>query len=267
MLKVPSSMMYCFVALATSQLFATSARAAIKSEPVQYQSGDTTCKSVLYYDDAVSGKRPGILVFPEWWGLTDYPKHRAEQLAQLGYVAMAVDIYGNGKVTDDAKEAGAWAGPFRQDRSLLRQRVTSALDALKARREVDDSKIAAIGYCFGGTAALELARSGADVVGIVGFHAGLDTPTPQDAKNIKGKVLICNGGDDAFTPPEVKAAFEKEMRDGKVDWQMIDYGGAVHAFTNPDADRHGTANIAYNKQADERSWEAMKTFFKEIFGG
>jgi len=217
--------------------------------------------------DSISGKRPGVLVAPEWWGLNDYAKSRARQLAGLGYVALAMDPYGAGKATQDPREAGKLAGALRAgDRTELRERAAAALDLLKKNEYVDPARVAAIGYCFGGTTVLELARSGADVVGVVSFHGGLSTAHPEEAKNIKAKVLVCHGADDTFESPAEIQAFQQEMRDGKVDWQMNIYSGAVHAFTNPDADKFGIKGIAYNAEADHRSWQAMKDFFAEIFG-
>jgi dienelactone hydrolase len=237
----------------------------IVTKAIDYQQGGQALEGWLAYDDSVKEPRPGILVFPEWWGLTDYPKHRAEQLAKLGYVAFAADMYGKGITTDDPNQAGQLAGKVKGDIDLLRARANAALDQLKSAPGVDPKQIAAIGYCFGGTVALELARSGADLAGVVSFHGGLDTPRPDDAKNIKGKILVCSGGDDAFVSPQQIAVFEDEMRKGNVDWQVIVYGGAHHAFTNPDADRHHIPNIGYNAAADHRSWAAMQDFFDEIF--
>jgi dienelactone hydrolase len=245
-------------------LLAGTARAALKTEVVKYKVGDVECQGFLAYDDQ-GGKRPGILVAPEWWGLTDYAKHRAEQLAGLGYVAFAMDPYGDGQTTDDPQEAGKLAGALKKNVPLLRERAEAALDLLSKQPTVDPDKLAAIGYCFGGTTVLELARSGADLKGVVAFHAGLATPNPKDAENIKGKVLICHGGDDKFESPEEIATFQQSMRDAKVDWEMNIYGGAVHAFTNPEADKHGIPGIAYNEKADHRSWQAMQDFFHEIF--
>jgi len=247
-------------------VFSTIAAAAIKTETITYKQGDTTLKGVIAYDDATQDKRPGVLVFPEWWGLTDYPKHRAEQLAKLGYVAFAADMYGDGKATDTAKEAGQWAGEVKGDNAMLRARAAAALDQLKADPRVDASRIAAIGYCFGGTVSLELARAGAPLAAVVSFHGDLSTKQPNDAANIKAKVLICTGGDDAFVPPAQITAFEEEMRNAKVDYQVIVYGGAHHAFTNPDADRHNIDNIKYSESADKRSFAAMKALFDEVFG-
>ena len=259
-------MSFKFLLVCCASLFPTLGYGEIVTKPIDYQEGSQALKGWLAYDDSSKDLRPGILVFPEWWGLTDYPKHRAEQLAKLGYVAFAADMYGKGVTTDDPNQAGQLAGKVKGDIDLLRARASAALDQLKNAPGVDAKRMAAIGYCFGGTVALELARSGADLAGVVSFHGGLDTPRPDDAKNIKGKILICTGGDDAFIPPHQIAAFEDEMRKGNVDWQVIVYGGAHHAFTNPDVDRHHIPNIGYNAAADHRSWAAMQEFFDEIFG-
>jgi dienelactone hydrolase len=241
------------------------AHGEIVKTTVHYRQGDTDLEGFLVYDNSVQTPRPGVLVFPEWWGLNDYPKHRAEQLAQLGYVAFAADMYGNDQVTDAADVAAKWMGGVRGDVDLMRARAKAALDVLAKDPHVDASRIAAIGYCFGGTVALELARSGAPIAGVVSFHGGLDTTRPDDASNIKGKILVCTGGDDAFVPAAQVEAFEDEMRQGHVNWQVIVYGGAHHAFTNPQADSHHIPNIAYNADADRRSWAAMRGFFEELF--
>jgi dienelactone hydrolase len=237
---------------------------AIHTETVDYKQGDATLEGVLVYDDANKDKRPGILVVHQWFGLTDYEKRRATQLAQLGYVAFCADIYGKDSRPKNVSEAGAQAGKYKSDRALLRARVNAGLDELKKNQFVDTSHVAAIGYCFGGTTVMELARSGADLNGVVSFHGGLDSPTPSDGKNIKCKVLALAGADDPFQKPDDLTAFESEMRDNKVDWQIVFYGGAVHAFTQPDPG-FVNAGAKYNEKADKRSWEAMKTFFAEIF--
>lgn len=249
---------------ATVALAATTAQAQLHTETIEYKQGDTTMKGYLAYDGAQKGKRPGVLVVHEWWGLNDYPRMRADQLAKLGYIAFAADVYGDGVTTKDPQEAGKLAGKFRNDRALLRARANAALDTLKRQELCDPSHVAAIGYCFGGTTVLELARSGADLAGIVSFHGGLDTPT-RDAKNIKCKVLICHGADDPFASAADVAALQDEFRKAGIDWQMDIYGGAVHGFTNPANAGSTMQGVAYNERADKRSWEAMKTFFAEIF--
>jgi dienelactone hydrolase len=239
-------------------------QAAIHTETVEYKQGDATLEGFLAYDDSISGKRPGVLVVHQWFGLTDYEKRRAEQLASLGYVAFCADIYGKDSRPKDVQDAGVTAGKYKSDRKLLRERVNAGLNELRKNDLVDAKKIAAIGYCFGGTTVLELARSGADLNGVVSFHGGLDSPTPADGKNIKCKVLVLAGADDPFQKPEDLTTFENEMRDAKVDWQITFYGGAVHAFTQPNPG-FVNAGAKYNERADKRSWQAMKDFFAEIF--
>ena len=210
-------------------------------------------------------KRPAVLVVHQWKGLSDYEKKRAEMLAKLGYTVFAVDIYGKGVRPNNQQDAGAEAAKYKENRALLRARVNAGLDVLKNHPLTDPQRIAAIGYCFGGTTVLELARSGADISGVVSFHGGLSTPAPADAKNIKCKVLACHGADDPNVPQKEVEAFEEEMRQGKVDWQLIAYGGAVHAFTDWNAGNDNSKGVAYNEKADKRSWEAMKQFFSELF--
>jgi len=254
-----------FIPLFLALAGALSVHAKIVTQTVEYKQGDTTLEGYLAYDDAISGKRPGVLVVHQWMGLTDYEKHRAEQLAQLGYVAFCADIYGKGIRPKDTSEAGALAGKYKGDRALLRARVNAGLDALEKNEQVDPKRVAAIGYCFGGTTVIELARSGANIAGIVSFHGGLDSPTPADGKNIKCKVLVCHGADDPYVKPADLAAFEDEMRQANVDWTLIKYGGAVHSFTQPMAGNDNSKGAAYNERADRRSWAAMKMFFAGIF--
>ncbi|MDD5583670.1 MAG: dienelactone hydrolase family protein [Candidatus Omnitrophica bacterium] len=241
------------------------AYAGIHTETIEYKQGDTILEGYLAYDDSLKGKVPAVLIVHEWTGPGPYVKNRAQQLAGLGYVAFAVDVYGKGVRPKDKKEAGIQAGIYRANRPLMRQRVNAGLQELKKYKFVDSTRIAAIGYCFGGGAALELARSGAGIAGVVSFHGNLDTPYPEDAKNIKAKILVCHGADDPAVPEQQLAAFEKEMRAAKVDWQTNIYGNAVHSFTNPGSGNNPSSGAAYNEQADKRSWEAMKSFFNEIF--
>jgi dienelactone hydrolase len=245
-------------------LTSTHTLAAIRTRVVEYKQGNTVLEGYLAYDDAIKVKRPGVLVVHEWNGLQSYVKNRTEQLAKLGYVAFAADIYGKGIRPQNQKESGAQATLYRQNRPLLRERVKAGLAVLQKNPLTDTKRIAAIGYCFGGGTVLELARSGANIAGVVSFHGNLDTPNPNDAKNIKAKVLVLHGADDPFVPEEQLKAFETEMRQANVDWQLISYGGVVHAFTNP-VYKNDPKGAAYNALADKRSWEAMKQFFAEIF--
>lgn len=248
-----------------SLLWTALAHAAIRSETVEYTHEGTKLEGYYVYDDARQGPRPAILVAHQWKGLTGYEKRRAEMLAELGYVVFAVDIYGKGIRPETTQEAGKLAGQYKSDRNLLRGRVNAGLDKLKTYAQVDGAKIAAIGYCFGGTTVLELARSGAGVKGVVSFHGGLGSPTPADAKKIQCKVLALHGAEDPFVPAEEIAGFQKEMRDAGVDYQFVAYGGAVHSFTQKEAGNDNSKGAAYNETADRRSWEAMRTFFAELF--
>lgn len=251
--------------LLMSAFTSTFAFAQVHTETVEYKQDGTILEGFLAYKQDVGGKRGAVLVVPDWMGVSDHYKAVAAKLADLGYVAFVADIYGKGVRPANSQEAAAQAKKYKDDRQLMRQRVKAGLDELKKYDIVDPARMAAMGYCFGGTVVLELARSGADIRGVVSFHGGLATPTPQDAKNIKAKVLVLHGADDPFVPPEEVAAFEKEMRDGNVDWQMTFYGNAVHAFTAPAAGTDKTKGAAYEEKADKRSWEAMKSFFQEIF--
>ncbi len=244
---------------------AAPAAAAIKHEPVTYQHAGQTFRGDLVYDDALPGRRPGVLVVHEWMGLVPLTRQKAEAVAKLGYVALAADMYGEGRTAKDAKEAAQWATALRQDRALMRARAQAGLEALRTHPRVDGTQLAAMGYCFGGGVALELARSGAPLRGTVSFHGNLDTPNPADARNIKGQVLSLHGADDPFVPPAEVSAFQAEMRSAKVDWQMNSYGGAVHSFTNPAAGNDPSKGAAYNEKADQRSWEALTAFLKRLF--
>ena len=240
----------------------TSARAEIVFKPIEYKEGSTTLEGLWVHDDAVQGRRPSVLVVHQWKGLGDYEKKRAEMLAKLGYNVFAVDIYGKGIRPGNPKDAAAEAAKYKNDRALLRARVTAGLEQLKKLAPTDPKRITAIGYCFGGTTALELARSGADVAGVVSFHGGLGASGP--AKQIKAKVLALHGADDPFVPPDEVKAFEDEMRKARADWQLVAYGNSVHSFTDWNAGNDNSKGAAYNESADKRSWETMKQFFTEI---
>jgi dienelactone hydrolase len=247
-------------------VWAGRADAKVRTQVVEYKQGDAVLEGYLAYDDAWKGKHPGVLVVHAWMGLDDNAKKRAEMLARLGYVAFAADIYGKGIRPKTRDEAGNLAGKYKGDRKLLRERVNAGFEALLHQPNVDASKTAAIGYCFGGTSVIELARSGAKVSGIVSFHGGLDSPSPADAKSITGKVLVLHGAADPFEKPADFAAFQKELADANVDWQLVAYGGAVHCFTDQSAGRDASTGCAYDPVADARSWAAMRAFFDELFG-
>ena len=241
------------------------AKAGLHTEVIGYKHGDEAMEGYLAFEGAGKGKRPGVIVVHAWMGLDAYARKRTEQLAKLGCIAFAIDMYGKGVKARDAEEAARLAGIYRADRGLMRSRANAGLDVLKKHSVTDAKRTAAMGYCFGGGVALELARSGADIAGLVSFHGNLDTPDPGDARNIKGKVLILHGADDPFVPSQQVVAFQDEMRKANVDWQMVIYGSAVHAFTDPGSGNDPSRGAAYNEKADRRSWDAMKAFFAEIF--
>jgi dienelactone hydrolase len=242
--------------------------ATVKTEAIKYKAGDVVMRGYLAYPvDKIKDRLPGVLVFSEWQGLNDYAKRRAEELAGLGYVAFAADMYGDGRVAKDSNESAALSGALKQgDRTELLKRATAALVALKEQKHVDPARLAAIGYCFGGTVALELARSGADLRAVVTFHGGLDTPRQAEPGRIKAAILVCHGADDPYAPKAVVDAFQEEMRKSGVDWQMVLYGDAVHSFSNPTSGNDKSKGAAYNEKADRRSWALMQSFLRDIFG-
>jgi dienelactone hydrolase len=240
--------------------------AAIRSWEVTYRHGDQLLEGFIAWDQNVRGRRPGVLVFPDWMGVGPVGQEVARRLAQSGYVAFVGDMYGKGIRPKDRQQASQLAGSYRKDRPLMRARAKASLDELERSEHVDAHRTAAIGYCFGGTVALELARSGAALSGVVSLHGGLETPSPADAKTFKPRVLALHGADDPLAPTEHRVAFEDEMRKAGADWQMVVYGGAVHAFTNRTVGNDKSSGLAYDERADRRSWEAMLAFFQEIFG-
>jgi dienelactone hydrolase len=242
------------------------AAAAVKTKELEYDHEGTKFKGFLAYDDATKGKQPAVLVFHEWWGLDDYAKKRAEQLAALGYVAFCADMYGDGKVTEHPKEAGKMAQTVRMNQKVWQGRAEAALNLLKGQANVDADKIAAIGYCFGGSTALVLAYSGTPLKAVATFHAALPTPTAEQAKAIKCPILICHGADDGFISQDSIDKFKAALDAAKVKYQFESYPGTVHSFTVPGADKRELKGMAYNEAADKKSWQQMRDLFKETLG-
>jgi dienelactone hydrolase len=237
----------------------------VRTQDVEYRADGARLVGLLAVDEGKVGKRPGVLVAHEGGGLTDHAKDVARRLAEAGYVAFALDYHGDGKPLEDLSQAMprivAWLG----DPTGIRARAHAALEVLTSQAETDVSRLAGIGYCFGGTTVLEMARAGEPLLGVVGFHSGLGTARPAQPGAVKAKVLVQLGSADPLIPPEQRLDFEKEMTEAKVDWRMILYGGAVHSFTNPAVDALGRPGLAYDRAADERSWRAMLDFFGEVF--
>ncbi|MEB0048247.1 MULTISPECIES: dienelactone hydrolase family protein [unclassified Pseudomonas] len=245
--------------------------AAIKTEEIHYQSTDGS-KMIGYYayDDAIKGPRPGVVVVHEFWGLNDYAKRRARDLAGLGYSALAIDMYGDGKNTEHPKDAMAFMQEALKDSAVASARFQAGLDLLKKQPQTDPEKLAAIGYCFGGAVVLNAARQGVPLAGVVSFHGALATNTPATTGSVKAKILVEHGAKDSMVTPQNVAAFKAEMDQAGADYRFVSLDNAKHGFTNPEADRlshgdHGGPDIGYNKAADERSWADMQAFFKKIF--
>lgn len=252
--------------LVATLFFSLISLAKVSVEKVEYKDGDTVLEGMLVVDTAKlkNKKGSGVVVFHDWKGVGPYVQMRAEQLADMGYVAFVADVYGKGVRPKDNKEAGAQAGKYKGDRKLMRSRVKAAYDELAKSKYVIDDKISATGYCFGGTAALEGARMGLPLKGVVSFHGGLSSPTPEDAKNIKAKILVLHGAIDPNVSPDEVAAFQKEMNEAKVDYQFTAYANAVHSFTHKDAGNDISKGAAYNELADKRSFVAAKNFLEEV---
>jgi len=239
----------------------------IKTEEVTYAADTVIMKGYIAYDANLVGKRPGVLVVHEWWGHNDYARKRARMLAELGYVALALDMYGGGMKADHPEDAGKFAAAVMQNMDQAKGRFLAALELLKKNENTDPIRVAAIGYCFGGGIVLNMARLGVDVKGVASFHGSLGTANPAQPGTVKAAMLVCNGADDPFTTAEQIDQFKKEMADAKVDFTFKSYPGAKHSFTNPDADVYGkqfNMPLAYNEAADKASWEDMKVFFKKI---
>jgi dienelactone hydrolase len=234
----------------------------MQTKALDYRDGTLRLSGLLVHDDSVSGMRPGIVLFPDARGIGDHAVERARRLAALGFEALVADLYGNGASARDIAHAWELMDGLRSDETRWRGRAQAALDAVSSQENVDSARLAAVGFCFGGSTALELARSGAPLVGVVSFHGGLHCKQPEDARNIKAKVLVCHGAMDPLVPRAQLTAFEEQMSKTNVDWQVHEYGGAMHAFTNPGAEGEG---MAYNALADQRSWNAMLALFQEVF--
>ncbi len=250
-------------------LFAVSTAAAnVTGREVTYREGDTVLKGYLADNSALKGKRPAVLVVHEWWGHNEYARKRARMLAELGYVALAVDMYGDGKTAQHPDDAGKFASEVIKNKQLGEARFNAALNFIKQQATVDQQRIAAIGYCFGGGVVLHMARQGADLKGVVSFHGSLATDAPAKSGNIKARILVFSGDADKMIPPEQVAAFKEEMSNAKAVYRFVGYPGVMHSFTNPDADSYATKfklPLAYNRNADHDSWTQTKKFLQEIF--
>jgi dienelactone hydrolase len=244
------------------------AAAKVVTKDVSYESGGVTMKGLLAWDDATDAKRPGVLVVHEWWGYNDYARKRAEMLAELGYVALAVDMYGDGKNAAHPKDAGAFAGAVMKDLPVAKARFEAARALLNAQKQTDASKNGAIGYCFGGGVVLHMARMGLDLDGVVSFHGSLGAKMKAEKGAVKAKVLVCNGAADKFIGAETVKAFKEEMKEAGADMKFKNYKDALHGFTNPDATENGKKfdiPIAYQEAADKASWKDMQKFFNKVF--
>lgn len=246
----------------------TMAQAAIQTREVPYTAADGT-RLVGYHawDDAISGPRPGVIVVHEWWGLNDYAKRRARDLAALGYSALAVDMYGDGRNTQHPDDAKAFMNAALADPAIPKARFQAGLDLLKAQPQTDPARLAAIGYCFGGKVVLDMARQGLPLAAVVSFHGALVTATPAAPGSIKAKVLVEHGAADSFITAEQIAAFKAEMDQAGADYRFVELPGAKHGFSNPDADAHKGhgLDLGYQKEADQRSWADMQALFKDVF--
>jgi dienelactone hydrolase len=243
--------------------FAFSAQAEIKTKTVFYDYGGTAMKGYVAWDDAVKGKRPGVLVVHEFWGLNDYARRRTEQLAGMGYVAFAADMYGDGKVGAHPEEARAMMAAVRQNKTTWMGRANAALKALRSQPEVDGARVAAIGYCFGGGTVLQMAYGGADLTTAVSFHGALSVP--ESTKDIKARLLILQGANDPFVTADTVQKLKSSLDQGKVNYKFIAYPGAVHSFTVKEAGDDPSKGAAYNAEADRLSWQEMTDLFRDVF--
>ncbi len=256
------------IAACTTFLIFQTVHAKIVTEEISYEHGETTFTGFIAYDDSISDKTPGILVVHEWWGHNDYVRDRARQLAELGYTAFALDMYGDGKLATHPEDAKAFMTEALENKEVATARFQSAVELLQSQDSVDAEKISAIGYCFGGGVVLNMARQGMDLDSVVSFHGSLAPYGPVEKGNVKAKILVLNGADDPFVSADAISEFKQEMDTAGAEYEFVNYPGAVHAFTNPGATQVGEKfemPLAYNEQADERSWEAMKALFDSIY--
>ena len=251
------------IAIVALSIASAACDAKVVTRTVKYEHEGAALEGYLAYDDARSGPRPGVLVVHEWWGLNDYTKSRARELAAMGYVAFAADMFGAGKVTRDPKQAQAWYGEATGKPGLLASRSKAGLDVLRGQPQVDKAHVAAIGFCFGGTTVLSLAYSGEPLDATVTFHGGLIAPDTEQAKRIRTTLLVLHGAEDTFVDPKDVDDLRKSLDAAKVDWYMVTYANAVHAFSNRDADSYKVPGIAYNEAAARRSWIEMQRLFQE----
>jgi dienelactone hydrolase len=256
-----------FIAALAACALATSAGAEVQTKEIEYREGDTTLQGFLAWDDAAKGKRPGVLVIHEWWGHNEHARAQARRLAEAGYVGLALDMFGKGKVTTHPEDAKAFMAEATKNAGTLTARFDAGLALLKRQPQVDPKKIGAAGYCFGGTVALEMARAGKPLDAIAAFHAGL-APQGEPARKgkVKSRILVQTGAEDPMIPAEQVAAFEEEMKKAGVEAKVIVYPGAKHGFTNPDAGKAGMDALAYDPEADRKSWEEAARFFRETLG-
>jgi dienelactone hydrolase len=246
----------------------TMAAKSIKGEQIVYSAEGVNLNGYLAYDEGSKEKRPGVLVVHEWWGHNEYARKRAQMLAEMGYVALAVDMYGEGKQAKHPDDAGKFASEVMQNVKMGEARFLAALEVLKKHDLTDAQRIAAIGYCFGGSVVLHMARVGTDLKGVVSFHGGLSSMHTPEPGSVIAKVLVCNGAADVMVKSEDIEAFKKEMEEAGADYEFVNYAGAMHSFTNPDANKFAEQfelPLAYNAQADQLSWEKMTNLFKEMF--
>ncbi len=257
-----------FTAFVAWLLFSLAANAALKSEEVVYRLGDHEFTGYLAYDDSISAKRPAVIVIHEWWGHNAYARKRADMLAEAGYTAFALDMYGTGKLAEHPDDAKSFMQAVVNDMSVAEQRFDKAMSVVQRHPTVDPGRVAAIGYCFGGGMVLHMARAGKDLDGVVSYHGSLGTQTPAAKGRVKARVLVFNGAADPFVPPEQVAGFKAEMEQAGVDYELENYAGVKHSFTNPDADAFGKRfdmPLAYDEKADKDSWQRTQVFFSEIF--